>query len=246
VLDFGILGPLRVTASGVPVAVSGRRQQQILAALLVSADRLVTPDGLVDCLWPVAPPATARAQVRNCAAGLRRTLVAVGLPPAALSRTHAGYVLRVEPWQVDAWGFEKRVRVARDCRAAGNVAGQVAALRAAEALWRGPALAGLTDGPLVAEAMRLEEWRVQVVEDRVDAELALGRHQRLLPELQVLGHRYPERDRIQAALLTALQRSGCPAESLAVYDRLSAVLAAEFGCEPSPALRRIREGILSR
>jgi DNA-binding SARP family transcriptional activator len=193
VLDFGILGPLRVTASGVPVAVPGRRQQQILAALLVSADRLVTPGGLVDCLWPAAPPATARAQVRNCAAGLRRTLVAAGLPPAALSRSHAGYVLRVEPWQVDAWGFEKRVRVARDCR-----------------------------------------------------ELALGRHQRLLPELQALGHRYPERDRIQAALLTALRRSGCPAESLAAYDRLSAVLAAEFGCEPSPVLRRIREGILSR
>ena len=244
-LEFRILGPLEVLAAGETVPIGAGREQRILATLVVSANRTVSFDALVDALWPECPPETARNQVRNCTAGVRRALVAAGLPPAGLERCLVGYRLRAEPRQFDHWRFEDLVGQGHHRLRSGEREAAVERWRAADDLWRGPALAGLDQGRLQAEALRLEEMRLQAVEARVSAELALGRHHRLLPELFALAHEHTGRDRLQAALIGALHRCGRTGEALTAFEHLRRRTRDEFGCEPGAPVRRLREEIMA-
>jgi DNA-binding SARP family transcriptional activator len=244
-VEFRVLGPLEVVACGRSVAIGGLRQQRIMATLLAHADRWVGVSRLVDALWPADPPATARNQVRNCAAGLRRALIAAGLPAGDLTIGAGGYLLRTAGCEVDRRRFEALVSAARRDRAAGDLPGAAAGFRAADLLWRGPALAGLADGPLAAEALRLEEQWLQAAEDRVAVELALGLHRVLVPELFSLADAHPGRERLQCALMVALYRAGSAADALRVFERVRRRLGADLGLAPSLALRRLRRAILA-
>ncbi|MCG5443114.1 AfsR/SARP family transcriptional regulator [Micromonospora sp. NIE79] len=244
-MEFRILGPLEATVEGTPLPLGGRRQQRILAVLLLRAGRVVTPDKLVDCLWPLRPPATASSQIRNCAAALRRQLIAGGLPEDSLIHRPGGYRLTVAPGALDRTRFDEEARRARLALADGHTPRAVEAFLRAEDLWRGPAIAGLADGTLEPEAMSLEESRLQVIEDRLEAELSLGWHARAVPELTVLARTHPGRDRLQAALMVALYGSGRVGDALASFDRLRTSLRAELGLEPSRRLRDLRQAILT-
>jgi DNA-binding SARP family transcriptional activator len=244
VMAFSVLGPLEVTGGGGSVPLTRRREQRILAALLLAAGRVVTVDLIVDCLWPTQPPRTVSSQVRNCVASLRRTLVGAGLAAEAMTRGPAGYQLRIAPAQLDRDRFEELVARGRSEMAMGRPAEAVALLRQADALWRGPALAGLCDGVLAAEVLRLEELRLQAIEDRMEAELTIGRHERVLPELTALAWDHPGRDRLQGGLMLALYRAGRVGDALTSYDRLRRTLTAELGLEPSRRLRDLRQAIL--
>ncbi|WP_328650692.1 AfsR/SARP family transcriptional regulator [Micromonospora sp. NBC_00330] len=244
-MEFRILGPLEATVEGTPLPLGGRRQQRILAVLLLRAGRVVTADKLVDCLWPLRPPVTAPSQIRNCAAALRRQLIAGGLPEDSLIRRPGGYRLTVDPGALDRNRFDDEARRARLALADGHAPQAVEAFRRAEDLWRGPAIAGLADGVLEPEAMSLEESRLQVIEDRLEAELSLGRHATAVPELTALARTHPGRDRLQAALMVALYGSGRVGDALASFDRLRTSLRAELGLEPSRWLRDLRQAILT-
>jgi len=244
-MDFRILGPLEVRNSIGEVPLGGRRQQRIMATLLVWGNQLVTATKLIDSVWPSAPPSTVRSQVNNCVAALRRTLVAAGLPAGALRRGPNGYVLGVDPAAFDRARFEDLVACARREARAGRRAEAAGGFRAAEALWRGPAIAGLADGVLEGEALRLEELRWQAIEGRVELELNLGRHHELLPEMIALTRTHPGRDRLQAVLMLALHRSGRTADALAAFDHLRHLMRTELGLEPSSRLQALRQAILT-
>lgn len=244
-MEFRILGPLEASVAGVPLPLGGRRQQRILAALLLRAGRVVPVDRLVDCLWPLRPPVTAPSQIRNCAAALRRQLIAGGLSEDSLIRRPGGYRLHVDPDALDRTRFDDEARRARRALAAGHAVEAVEAFLRAENLWRGPAIAGLADGMLEPDAMSLEESRLQAIEDRIEAELSLGRHARTVPELTALARTHPGRDRLQAALMVALYGSGRVGDALASFDRLRTSLRAELGLEPSRRLRDLRQAILT-
>ncbi|MEU8184585.1 AfsR/SARP family transcriptional regulator [Micromonospora sp. NPDC049044] len=244
-MEFRILGPLEASVEGTPLPLGGRRQQRILAVLLLRAGRVVPADRLVDCLWPLRPPATAASQIRNCAAALRRQLIAGGLPEHSLVRRPGGYLLTVEPGALDRTRFDDEAHRARQALAAGRAAEAVGSFLRAENLWRGPAIAGLADGMLEPEAMSLEESRLQVIEERLEVELSLGRHARAVPELTALVRTHPGRDRLQAAFMVALYGSGRGADALASFDRLRSSLRRELGLEPSRRLRDLRQAILT-
>jgi DNA-binding SARP family transcriptional activator len=243
-MEFRILGPLEVVVADVPLSLGGPRQQRFLAVLLLHAGRIVTTEHLVDCLWPGQPPVTAASQVRNCAAALRRVLTAGGLPAGALTRRTAGYQIRLATGALDRTRFDEQARLARYALTQGRTAEAVDGFRQAESLWRGPAIAGLADGALEPDAMSMNESRLQVVEDRIEAELTLGRNAHLVPELVALARAHPGRDRLQAALLISLVRGGRPTDALITFDRLRNNLRTELGLEPSRRLRELRQAIL--
>jgi DNA-binding SARP family transcriptional activator len=184
-------------------------------------------------------------QVRNGVGALRRALVAAGMRAEDLRLGVGGYLLNTAASVVDRLRFEELVGQARRRARGGELAEASAVLRAADDLWRGPAMAGIAHGPLEIEAVRLEEVRLQVVEERVAIELALGRHAALVPELTRLAGSHPGRDRLQHALLAALCRAGRPADALVAFERLRQRLRTELGVEPSPQLWRLRREILA-
>jgi DNA-binding SARP family transcriptional activator len=246
-MDFRILGPVEVFHDDRPVPLAGLRQERILAMLLVNQNRMVTTTELVDAMWPADPPATATNQVRNCVAALRRGLVQLGLPPSALLHKAHGYLLVVAPMDLDAARFTALVNAGRAAARQGLTEVAVDRLRAAQRLWRGPALAGLADDVLVlaGEAARLEELRLHALEDWMALELDAGRHHHCVAELTGLTRRYPLRERLQAILMLALYRCGRTAEALDVYERTRRRLRDEFAVEPGTELRDLWQLVLT-
>ncbi|MBG6137714.1 AfsR/SARP family transcriptional regulator [Longispora fulva] len=240
-MQVRVLGPLEVLVGGVPVPLGGRRPQVILAMLALEANRVVPVDRLVDAVWDEHPPSTARGQVQICVSALRRAL---GLPDAIGTRP-PGYVLAIGDQQLDAHVFEESLAVARMLADADRPAEAADRLRAGLALWRGPALAGV-DGRLLRTATtRLEESRLTATEERIRLDLALGRHDELVGELFELVAAEPLRERPHAHLMTALYRTGRPAEALEAFRRARAVFVEELGIEPGEELRRLEHAILS-
>jgi DNA-binding SARP family transcriptional activator/tetratricopeptide (TPR) repeat protein len=242
-VEFRILGPLEVRDDGRVLDIGGPRDRRILAALLLDGNRVVPLHRLVEAAWDGRPPATAERQVRNRVAALRAQLTAAG---AHIETEGHGYRLRIAPGKLDADVFD-------DLVARGRAAADPALLRAALALWRGPALAGLggvagrgglggVGGTLAARAAALEDRRLAAIEDRVALDLAAGDHD-CVDELRALVAAHPLRERLVGQLMTALHRSGRVAEALAVYDALAARLADELGLDPSPEVRRLRETV---
>jgi YVTN family beta-propeller protein len=235
-MEFRILGPLEVIEQGKTLPLGGGQQLSLFALLLLHANEVVSTDRLVDELWAERPPATAEKIVRNYVSLLRKLLGdrLVTRPP--------GYLLRVEPGELDSERFETLVREARE-EEPGVAA---ASLRKALALWSGPPLAQLAYEPFAQEAIgRLEELRLGAVEDRIDADLQLGRDRDVVAELEKLVREHPLRERPRNLLMLALYRSGRQAEALEVYQDARRTLVDELGLEPSPDLQELQQRILS-
>ena len=248
-MEFRILGPLEVVEDGRRLDLGGPKQRALLAALLLRANEVVSQDALIDDLWDESPPATAAKTLQAYVSRLRKALAdAEGEPATARLETHGhGYVLRIAPESLDAAVFQRRVAEGR--QALGRDDAKLAAdrLRDALALWRGPALADLAyESFAQSEIARLEELRLTALEERIDADLALGRDDELIGELEALVERHPLRERLRGELMVALYRAGRQAQALQVYQDGRQHLAAELGLEPSESLRRLERQILEQ
>jgi DNA-binding SARP family transcriptional activator len=235
-MDFRVLGPLEVWRDGAQIPLGKPRERALLALLLLRANEVVTRDELVDRLWGDEPPPTAKAALHNAVSALRRAL-----GEEAIETVAPGYRVHVAADELDALRFETLVREARGAPAATRAD----LLRTALAQWRGLPLVELPIGSdLQAEIVRLEELQLLALEDRIDADLELGRHHDLVPELQALVERHGVRERLWSQLMLALYRSGRQAEALAAYRRAHGTLTEELGIEPGPALRALQRSIL--
>ena len=235
-MEFRLLGPLEVRDDrGVVIPLPRRQQRALLAALLVRPGAVVSIDRLVDQLWGERPPPSAVGSLQNTVSRLRRVLGA-----DVLRTRPPGYVVDVPADAVDAARFERLLTEAASLEATARAE----TLREALALWRGPALADLADEPWArAEADRLDELRLTAVEERIEAELELGRHAVLVAQLEALAAEHPLRERLRRQLALALYRSGRQADALAACRSASAALD-ELGLEPSPELRELERDIL--
>ena len=238
-VEFGLLGPLEVIDGSEACSLGGPKQRTVLVHLLLRANRAVTQEQLIDEVWGDDPPPTARGSLQSYVSRLRSALGSDRL------EGHAGrYVLHAAPEELDAARFEALVGEARR-RAASDPAAAAGTYRAALGLWRGPALEDLADEPsLRPEVVRLEELRLAASEERIAAELALGRHRELVADVEALAGRHPFRERLSGQLMVALYRSGRQREALDAYRRVRETLAAELGIDPSPELRRLREQVV--
>jgi DNA-binding SARP family transcriptional activator len=244
-MDYGILGPLEVRAGDRAVPLRGARQRELLAVLLLHANEIVSSDRLIDDLWEGDPPPTATKMIQNGVSQLRKLLEPEGEGEQRLVTRSPGYLLRVASGELDADRFESLAADGRRELAAGNYAAAVELLSEALALWRGPALVDFVDATFArAEAARFDELRSAATEDRIEAELALGRHADVVPELEALVAQHPLRERLRGQLMLALYRSGRQADALRVYQETREVLVEELGLEPSPALQRLEKAVL--
>ena len=239
-MEFRILGPVEVWDDGRAVALGGRRQRALLAALLLHPNEVVPADRLIDELWGEGSPEDASAALRVNVSRLRKAL-----PHDVLTTKSPGYVVRVEPDELDLHRFERLVDEARSLRARGLAANASERLRAALALWRGPALADFAyESFAQASITRLDEVKLAALELRIDTDLALGRHDLLIGELEALVAEQPLRERLRTYLMTALYRSGRQAEALDAYQDARRALVDGLGIEPSPALHELERAIL--
>jgi len=236
VVEFAILGPLEARAGGEALPLGGPKQRALLALLLLDAGRVVSIDRLVDALWEGDPPATAVASLQNFIGQLRKAL-----GPDAIETRAPGYVLRLEPEQLDV----ARVRRLVDEARASEPVRRAQLLGEALELWRGEPLADFRyDEFAQAEIARLDELRLALVEERAEAKLAIGEHAELVTELEAAVRESPLRERLRAQLMLALYRSGRQADALEVYREGRERLVAELGLEPSPLLRGVEASIL--
>ena len=243
-MEFHILGPPEVIASGRPVTLGGRRQRTVLAMLLANAHQVVSVAHLVDAAWEDGPPSTAKRQVQNSISALRRTLTGSGTSAQVMVADGPGYRIRVEPGQLDVEVFQGQVAEAQAQVARGHAAEAVELLRSALGLWRGPALAGISGWVFEAAAVRLEEQRLTATEQCLELELELGRHRELVGELGELVVANPLRERLVGQLMVALYRSGRQADALRAYHRLAARLADDLGLDPGAQLQELHTAIL--
>ncbi len=238
-VQFRVLGPLEVDAGSGPIPLGGPKQRAVLAHLLVRPNQLVPAETLIDEIWGDEPPETARNTLQTYISHLRKALGdgrIVGRPP--------GYVLTVDPSELDATRFDDLLREARKTQPVDASIG-VALLDDALALWRGPALADVAgERSLVAEAARLDELRLVAREERIDGLLASGQHARTIGEVEALLDGHPLRERLWGQLMIALYRDGRQADALGAFQRSREILADELGIDPSPELVRLQERIL--
>src|SRR5436190_486514 len=236
-MEFRILGPLEVVESGRKIELGRRRLRALLAFLLLHANEPISSDRLIDEVWGPDPPKTAGASLQNYVSRLRKAIGAdavVSQPP--------GYVLRVDPERFDLARFE---RLSAEGRGAPEARERAAKLRAALALWRGPALDDLAFEPFARDQVgRLEEARLAALEDCIDAELEVGHDADLVGELELLVEEHPLRERFRAQLMRALYRAGRQADALAAFQEARQVLTEELGLEPGEQLRSLQHAIL--
>lgn len=243
-LTFRVLGPLTVQAGEVSVNVGGRRQRTVLSALLMSRNRVVSVDSLIDAVWPGGGPATARNQIAICVAGLRKVFGEQAGCTDLISTSHPGYILNSHGHYIDAADFEERVRQARDQARSGQAVAACELINDALALWRGPAFDGLDRGGFAEEADRLRSVRLSAYEDYADLQLKLGRHRTLIPELTAHVREHPLREQARAQLVLAYYRAGRRADALAVFREGRDLMVRELGIEPGPALQALHNLVL--
>jgi DNA-binding SARP family transcriptional activator len=225
-VEFRILGPVDVLDEGQPVSLPAGKPLTLLRVLLLNRNHVVSAETLVDELWGEEPPETAMKALQGHVSQLRKALGAERLitkPP--------GYALRVEEGELDLDHFEQLARQGREHLAAGDAKAASRELESALALWRGPATG-------------LDDRRLAAVEDRIDSDLALGRHAQLVPELETLVARDPLRERLRGQLMLALYRSGRQADALEQYRQTRETLVDQLGIEPSEELQELQRAIL--
>ncbi|WP_312871153.1 AfsR/SARP family transcriptional regulator [Streptomyces lonarensis] len=227
-----------------PVRVPPGRQEIILAALLLEVNRVVSTDFLVDLLWEDDPPGTARTQVQICVSRLRKILSSARID-ALIATRPPGYVLNADPEAVDRAVFTRSITEARALARRGRLGEAAELFRAADQLWQGVCLSGVTSEQLRNQAQQLDEERLTALEARLRLELELGRHHQLVGELRMLVHRHPMREDLRAQLMLALFRSGRQAEALDSYREGRQLLIEELGLEPGSDLRELEARILA-
>jgi DNA-binding SARP family transcriptional activator len=240
--EFCLLGPLMVRSGTTVVPVPRGKQRAVLAALLLSAGRVVSLNDLGEVLWGERPPPSARVAAQNHVMRLRRSLADTG---SRIRTQPPGYLIRAEVNEVDVTKFGAHVDAAR--AAARDRVWEVAAAQAgtALALWRGEPLADVGSEVLASrEGPRLAEMRLQALETRIDADLHLGRHAEVITELRQLAAAHRLRERLHGLLMLALYRDGRQGEALAAYQQARAVLVEELGTEPGAGLSRVHRQIL--
>lgn len=242
-MEFHLLGLIGAESDSGPIKLGGQKEQALLAALLVGAGSVQSTDRLVHAIWGEEVPETAEKTLRSHLSRLRSRLKVSGDPIKTVS---GGYLLDPEEHGIDSVLFEKLLHDARAQRDRGSHSGAVTKLSEALKLWRGPPLFGLDDYPFARlEATRLEGLRLEAVEARVDSELELGHHQRLVVEVERLVESYPLREGLWRALMIALYRSGRQADALRAYQRARSILGEELGIDPSPELQDLEQAILT-
>ena len=242
-MEFRILGPLEVVEDGRPLALGRLKERTVLAVLILHANEFVSRERLIDELWGVAPPATARKAVNVYVSKLRKTLGGNGHDPIATA--DGGYRLVVDSDSLDADRMRSLVTQARERMGDGESEAASRLLEEALASWRGPTLAGLAlESVGRDEVAQLDELRLAVLMDRIDCDLALGRHEHVLGELQVLVREHPLRERLRAQQMLALYRADRQADALDAYQQARHDLIEELGIEPSESLQRLQQAIL--
>jgi DNA-binding SARP family transcriptional activator len=226
-MEFGILGPVEAYLDGKPIGLGGPKQRALLAVLLLHRNEAISRDRLIDALWGERPPPSAAQTLDTYVSRLKKLIGS-----ERLVRRAPGYMLRVEPNELDLDRFEALLAVGD--------------FEAALSLWRGPALADLLFEPFAAvEAERLEDRRIAAVEERIDARLAAGHGPDLVPQLEQLVREHPLRERLLGQLMLALYRTGRQAAALDVYRATRRALAEELGLEPGPQLQELERRILA-
>jgi ABC-type transport system substrate-binding protein/DNA-binding SARP family transcriptional activator len=244
-LEFGILGPLEVRLGGTPVQVGGPRQRALLGLLLCHANRVVSRGQLIDELLSDPSAASAERMLRVQVSRLRKVLADGDGQPRLLARP-PGYLLRVGDGELDLQVFEQRLKAGRRALEQGDASGASVLLREAESLWRGRPLADLESEQFArSEIQRLEALRLLAAEERLEAELALGRHAALCPELEQLVDEHPLRERLRGQLMVALYRSGRQADALETYRTGRVLLVDQLAVEPGPQLKALQLAILA-
>ncbi|MFR0353234.1 AfsR/SARP family transcriptional regulator [Streptomyces sediminimaris] len=239
-LRFAVLGPVRARRGEEAVATGSPQQRALLAALLLREGRTATAAELIDALWGEEPPSQALAALRTYASRLRKVLDA-----GVLVSESGGYAVRgLGEGALDLAVAQELAAEAEKARAAGDLCGARAALDRALSLWDGEALAGVPGPYAEAQRVRLEEWRLRLLESRLEMDLEQGCHAEAVSELTALTAEHPLRERLRELLMLALYRSGRQAEALAVYTDTRQLLADELGVDPRPGLRELQRRIL--
>jgi ABC-type branched-subunit amino acid transport system substrate-binding protein/DNA-binding SARP family transcriptional activator len=237
-VEFRVLGPLEAIDGGVTLTLGGPRQRLVLAYLILEANRVVPTDRLIDRIWGDEPPDAARGALFAYISRLRKLL-----GTARIQARPPGYILLAERSEIDALRFADLVAEARRRITDREVAATL--LTEALDLWRGSALSDLAEYDALRPAItRLEEQRLEALEDRIDAEMDLGRHRALVPLLESLTTEHPLRERLWSRLILALYRSGRQGDALGAFHRARRMLVEELGIDPSPDLRRLEEEVL--
>ena len=242
-MKFKVLGPMEVRRGDQALGLGGAKQRALLAILLIEANHVVGIERLARLLWRDEPPPTSDHIIEVYVSQLRRALEPAGAPYHVLVRKPSGYMLQVAPDAVDAAEFQALVEAAKSAAPEQAEAQLTRALN----MWRGPALADFAGEPFaVSEAARLNELRLHAREERIEAELALGRHGQLIGDLQGLVEEHPLRERLCGQLMLALYRSGRQAEASDLYQRTRHRLVDELGMEPGPDLQLLLRRILQQ
>lgn len=241
-MDYRILGPLEAADGEREISLGGARQRAVLALLLLHGNEPLTRDVIVDELWGEEPPPTAAKVLQNCVSALRKEL------PAETIRTVGGaYTLGLDTDELDRDRFERLLAEGRAALSDGNPADASDQLRRALGLWRGSPLSDFSYERFAqGEIARLEELHLEALEDRFEAELALGRQDEVVADLEALVSKHPLRERLRGQLMLALYRAGRQAEALEAYRAARRTMLAELGIEPSRALRELEQSILAQ
>ncbi|MGC5021037.1 BTAD domain-containing putative transcriptional regulator [Micromonospora sp. DT47] len=242
---FRLLGPLTVLHEGRDITPTAPKIRQVLAFLLARRNYLVQVTELIDELWGDRPPESALTTLQTYIYKLRKDVV----DQNGLGRVHtrpSGYLLEIEEGTIDAHDFDALSSTGRLALEQDEPRRASELLSRALGLWHGQALAGVVAGDILsAYVTRLEEERLRTLESRIESDMLLGHHQRLISELKMLTFTYPLHERFYSALMTALHRSGRRHEALEAYRRLRTVFTKELGLEPSPAVQRLHQSLLS-
>ncbi|WUR83961.1 AfsR/SARP family transcriptional regulator [Streptomyces phaeochromogenes] len=241
-MRFRVLGPVCLE----PRTPSAPKQRAVLATLLVRAGAVVPAGALFDELWPDGPPRTAATTLQVYVSHLRKALTQGGHGRGPLETRPPGYLLRVEPGELDLRLFEELLSRGRAAFGACDFAAASRELTEALALWSGPALSGVPQGEvLTAAAVRLDELRFEALELRIEADLRLGRHHEVTGELMELARAHPLREQLHCQLMEALRRAGRTTDALRAYRAVHRSLHEELGVTPGPALVRLHARVLS-
>ncbi|WP_232668437.1 AfsR/SARP family transcriptional regulator [Pseudonocardia sp. TRM90224] len=248
-MEIKVLGRLDVRLDGASITPSGRKPRQVLALLALQAGQVVTVSTLIEELWGAEPPRSALPTLQTYVLRLRKLIEAAAPFPASkdvLTTTYGGYSLDVSRDALDVTTFERIAAAGRLAVDAGRPKEAADQFAAALNVWRGPALIDVKVGiRLKMEVARLEEIRLGIHEDLIDAELRLGRHGVLLGRLAALTARYPMHEHFRGQYMIALYRSGRPARALEEYTLLHRTMMDELGLAPSDRLRRLQSSILN-
>lgn len=240
-MELRVLGPVEVVdAHGEPIELPGIKAQTVLATLALADGQAVSDTRLSSMLWSWYPPSTMTAQIYTHVSRLRKRLG----PDVQLIRRPRGYQLRAECAELDLHAFERSARAGRAALARRHYREASDRLGSALARYRGTVLGNVTEYLAQAEQPRLEELRLAALEDRIEAELALGRHHGLVPELTALLSDHPLRERFRAQLMTALYRCDRQSDALALFQTGRRLLAEELGIDPGATLVAVHQAVL--